>query len=166
MIHPSVRIGKHCVISDNVDIGENVVIGNYVEINDKTVIGNDCYIGSYSIIEGAHLFGKVYLQGRNRIGANTIIQQNVMIKYNAILTSNLIVGANVFIGVGAVTLGSDIDGAQISGMEIGDGVYIGGQSIIAPGLKIPAGTIIGANSYLRKCIFKGTYVGSPARKIK
>ncbi len=157
------KIGKYCIIAEDVEIGEGTIIGNFCELKSGTKIGSNCKIGSYTVIDGAYLMGGVTLQGRNRIGANSVICPNVEIKYNAILTSNVLVGANTFIGVGAITLGSDIERVQIAGTRIGENCYIGGQSLIAPGITIPDNTTLGANSYLRECTESGTYVGNPAK---
>lgn len=166
MIHKTVKIGKYCCIAKDVLVGKNTIIGNYVEINSGTVIGENCYIGHYSIIDNSILKNNVKLQGQNRIGSRCVLDNDVVMKYQSIITSDAFIEESVFIGVGAVTLGSDIDGDQIPDTVIGKGSYIGGQAIVAPGLKVPSFTILGANSYLRKIEESGTYVGSPAKKAK
>lgn len=167
-IHPSVKIGKHCVIHRDVIIHKNTVIGDFVTITKKTIIGNNCHIGHYSILDECFLSNYVKIQGRVRIGKHCILEEYVEMKYNSILTSDAHIGKDVFIGVGAVTLGSDVDGEQISGTHIGAKCYIGGHALIAPGLKVPSKTIVGANSFLRYVDMDGggTYVGNPAKKIR
>lgn len=165
-IHPSVKKGKYCIIGDDVYIGKNTIIGDFVTITNGTIINRDCYIGHYSILDNCSLEPNVKIQGRVRIGKGCVLEDHVEMKYNAILTENARIGHHSFIGVGAVTLGSDVDGKQIPGTDIGPNSYIGGQALIAPGLKIPNDTIVGANSYLRKVNGAGTYVGNPAKKIK
>ncbi len=165
-IHSSVELGDYCIIDNNAKIGEGTVIGDFVTITKGTVIGKNCFIGHYSIIENSHLKDDVKIQGRVRIGPRCELEPGVEMKYNSILTSDAYIGKNTFIGVGAVTLGSDVDGKQISGTTIGSNCYIGGQALIAPGLIIAPETILGANSFLRKSEGSGTYVGNPAKKIK
>lgn len=159
-------VGKYCIIEEGVSIGRGTVIGDYVKILRNTVIGENCYIGDYSKIEGALIKNNVTLQGRNRIGFSCILCDDVEMKYNAILTSHATIGKGVFLGVQSVTLGSDSDKIQVSGTYICDNSYIGGQSIISPGLDISEKIILGANSFLMKYYGPGTYVGSPAQRIK
>ncbi len=142
-------IGYNCIIAKGTEFGRHTHIGNYVEIEEGVAIGDH-----------------VTIQGRNRIGKNCVIKDHVTIKYGAILTEEVTVFENAFIGVNAVTLGSDTDREQIKGTFIGANCYIGGGAMIAPGLEIPSGTIIGAQSYVREVDGKGTYVGTPAKKIK
>lgn len=167
-IHPSVKIGKHCVIDRNVEIGKNTIIGDFVTITKDTIIGEDCYIGHYSILDKCYLETYVKIQGRVRIGKGCVLESCVKMKYNSILTSDAYIGYNTFIGVGAVTLGSDVNGEQIPGTHIGSHCYIGGHALIAPGLKLPSKTIVGANSFLKYLDMDegGTYVGSPAKKLR
>jgi len=166
MIHETVKIGQYCVIGNDVEIAEGVIIGDFVTIKGDTKIGKGCYIGSYSILDSCYLLADIKLQGRNRIGPGSIIENDVEIKYNAILTSHARVGANTFIGVSAITLGSDVERVQVQGTKIGEGCYIGGQALIAPGVVVPDNTVLGANSFLKEVDGPGTYVGSPAKKIK
>ena len=63
------KVGKHCVISKNVQFGENVAIGHNCIIEDNVVIGDNSYIDS-----------------------NTIIRSNVKIGENAFVGSNCIIG--------------------------------------------------------------------------
>lgn len=164
MIHKSVKIGKYCIISNDVIIGENTVIESFCIIKPNTTIGSNCIIGDFSIIEGCEIKNNVTLQGRNRIGDGCLIHDNVNMKYNAIITSDVEIGDGVFIGVQVVTLGSEPNQIQIPGTYIAPNSYIGGQSIIAPGLRIEEKIILGANSYLREFKGGGTYVGNPAKK--
>lgn len=159
------KTGSYCVIEKGVKIGAGTEIGNFVELRKGTRIGKNCYIGSQTIIEGSVLKDNVSIQGMVRIGSRCIIHKEVEIKYQAVLTSDVIVDEGAFIGVNAVTLGSDVDGKQIPGTYIGKKVYLGGHCLVAPGIKIPDGTVIGANSYLREIKETGVYVGTPARKI-
>ena len=160
------NVGQYCIIDDSVIIGDGTIIGDFVTITKGTVIGENCFIGHYSIIENSHLEDNVRIQGRVRIGSRCRLESGVEMKYNSILTSDAHICKNTFIGVGAVTLGSDVDGKQITGTTIGSNCYIGGQALIAPGLIIAPETILGANSFLRKSEGSGTYVGNPAKKIK
>lgn len=52
-------------------------------------------------------------------------------------------------------------------INIGDGCWIGANSIIMPGVNIESGVVIGAGSLvLSDCISNSVYLGSPARLYK
>lgn len=52
-------------------------------------------------------------------------------------------------------------------IKVGDGCWIGAESIILPGVTISNGVVIGAGSVVTKnCECDGLYAGNPARRIK
>jgi serine O-acetyltransferase len=65
VVHSRAKVGKNCVISQNVTIGRN--------IGDKEVpeIGNDVYIGPGSVI-----FGEIKIGNNVIIGANSVVNKS------------------------------------------------------------------------------------------
>ena len=120
-------------------IGKNVTMGRDVTIQGGGRIGPGCHIGTLSVL-----------------------------KWGATLTENTILGNRVFVGPYAVVLGPDFEGGDPARMTtIGAGVSIGAHTLIAHGVRICEGAIIGALSFVREDITEpGTYVGVPARRIK
>jgi serine O-acetyltransferase len=64
------KIGRNCVIFQQVTIGSNTVAGS--RGFGSPVIGDDCYIGA-----GAKIIGKVRIGDRVRIAANATVLQDV-----------------------------------------------------------------------------------------
>ena len=98
------------------------------------------------------------------ICAGTIITTNVKIGKHAHLNLITTIGHDCIIGDYFTTA----PGVQISGNEtIGDRVYFGTRSCMKQKLTICDDVIIGMNAGLTKSITEsGTYIGTPATKIK
>ncbi len=94
----------------------------------------------------------------------------------------------LFVGVGAVSIGretfigpqttiltshhgNDPDGSVTAAPEprpviVGDGVWIGGRSVLVPGAVVEDNCIVGAGSVVAgRCEADGIYAGAPARRI-
>lgn len=69
-ISGSAKIGKNCVIFQNVTIGSNTIIDS--KNQGAPDIGNNCYIGA-----GAMIIGNVKIGDNCRIGANTTVTHDV-----------------------------------------------------------------------------------------
>ena len=98
------------------------------------------------------------------IGANSILTTNIKIGKHAILNRGNHIGHDCEIG----DYFSAMPGSIISGnVKIYDCVYVGTNASIKEKLLIHSFTTIGLNSAVVKNIEgSGTYVGSPAKKIK
>ena len=64
------RIGKNCVIFQQVTIGANVLLDS--RHRGAPTVGDNCYIGT-----GAKIIGDVKIGNNVRIGANCVVYQNV-----------------------------------------------------------------------------------------
>jgi serine O-acetyltransferase len=69
-ISGAAKIGKNCVIFQQVTIGSNTLIGN--EGFGAPVIGDNVYIGA-----GAKIIGNVVIGNNCRIGANAVVYKNM-----------------------------------------------------------------------------------------
>ena len=111
-------------------------------------------------------------------GFNITIEENVFINYGAVFldTCAIHIGADTIIGPGvhmyAVSHPIDVGGRVRYGcsgkpITIGSTVWIGGGSIILPGVSIGDFSIVGAGSVVTKDIPSRTVVaGNPAKPIK
>ena len=105
--------GQGCIIDSEVFIGDNVEIGNFAVIEAYTFINRDVRIGHFFVSSG-----------QNYIGTGVTIKQRVT------LARKTQVSFNTFIGPHVVTLFTDHEGKETSGVIIGADCYIGASVTI------------------------------------
>ena len=144
------KIGKFCVIEQDVIVGNNVKIENYILLKSGTRIGNNCFIDSY-----------VRSSGENKIG------NNCTIRYSATIAKDVIIDDNVFISPNVMTIYSNPDGGHGTPTYISKGAFIGTAAVLKNSITISDGVVIGAMSYVNMDCKKenGIYVGQPAKYI-
>ena len=125
----------------NTGIKTPPIVSPFAIVNEEVTIGRGTVV-----MDGA------ILQSGVTIGAFSIINTAASVDHDCQ------VGANVHLA----------PGVHISGnVEIGDGVLIGIGARIIEGLKITGDSIIGAGATVLKNITSpGTYIGTPATKLK
>lgn len=106
------------------------------------------------------------------IGAHSFVNSRVFLHNAAPIT----IGENVFIGPGVTitTVSHEMGNEQrragrptYSSVTIGNGVWIGANALILPGVTIGAGCIIGAGAVVtRDCAANGLYLGTPAARTR
>jgi acetyltransferase-like isoleucine patch superfamily enzyme len=141
--HPVV-IGKNAlvrtftIIYADVTIGNDFKTGHHVVIREMTTIGNKIVVGSGSIIDG-----------------NVTIGNEVKIESQVYIPTHTTIGNQVFIGPGA-TLTNDRYPQRIrdqyvpEGPVIEDGVTIGANAVLLPGIRIREGSFIAAGTVVTK----------------
>jgi acetyltransferase-like isoleucine patch superfamily enzyme len=163
-INPKAKIGKNVridhfvVIEYNVEIGDNTWIGSWVHLRPKTKIGHDSEIRDHCYLAG---LGVV-------VGDNTKILQ-----YSN-LCAGTIIGNSVFIAPRLSASNTKrmnhcrtIEGYEWLSPVVEDGVQIGINVTLVPGVRLAKDSYIGAGSVVAKDTESyGIYVGNPAKKIK
>jgi UDP-3-O-[3-hydroxymyristoyl] glucosamine N-acyltransferase len=161
-----VKIGKNCVIHSNVSIYDHTEIGDDVIIHSGSVIGADAYYFQRKP-EGYRKFlssGKVVLENRVEIGANTCIDKGVsgdtIIGEGTKMDNFVQIGHDTIIGKNCL-IGSHSAIAGVTKIE--DDVVIWGQVVVNKDLVIGKGAVILATSAVDKTLEGGkTYFGMPA----
>ncbi|MDR2907905.1 MAG: UDP-3-O-(3-hydroxymyristoyl)glucosamine N-acyltransferase [Bacteroidales bacterium] len=161
-----VKIGKNCVIHPHVSIYDYTEIGDDVIIHSGAVIGADAYYFQRKP-DGYRKFlssGKVILENRVEIGANTCVDKGVSgdtIIGEGTKTDNFVqIGHDTIIGKNCL-IGSHSAIAGVTKIE--DDVVIWGQVVVNKDLVIGKGAIVLATSAVDKTIEGGkTYFGMPA----
>ena len=154
-------IGKSIINCKNVMIGDNVVIRNKTNITCKNLkIGNKTAIHSGNVIMGSSDFF---------IGENSRIINDHFID----LWNNVEIGNNTWLAgkrsqlwthgsIHTKTKKKDLS------IKIGDNIYIGANTLIAPGVKIADLNLIGLGSIITNSFdtSKNIIAGNPAKIIK
>ena len=134
-------IGKGIIFGNNISLGDGVFIDSNSELFGPLSVGNNVYINR-----------QCYINGKKIIGNNVQIGPRVSI----IAVTHEMGDSNARAGT-----------ATIEEIIIGDGVWIGGCSVILPNVHIGKGAIIAAGSVVIKDIPPNVIVGGcPAKIIK
>lgn len=139
-IHPT------AIVEKQVRLGENVKIWNFVHIREKAVIGENSILGK-----------GVYIDFGVRIGSNCKIQNNASIFHGVTIKNGVFIGPHVCFSNDkyprAITANGKLKSASdwdVSKTVIDEGVSIGANSTILPGIKIGKFAMIGAGTVVTK----------------
>lgn len=126
----------------------------------------------YNFGEGTSCYNNVLIIGDVKVGKNTWIGPNVILDGSG----GLEVGDHCSISAGVQIYSHDTvqqslslgeDSAQKMKTSIGNGVYIGPNSIIEKGVSVGDQSVIGAMSFVNTNISKGKkFYGIPAKEFK
>lgn len=122
--------------------------------------------------EGTSVYDSAAFFGTVRVGAETWIGPNTLLDGSG---APLVIGSlcNISAGVQIYTHDSSMRCISMGALpldagavSVGDGTYVGSQSIIAPGVSIGDRCVVGANSFVNASVpDRSVVAGSPARPI-
>ena len=152
------RIGPNAVLHDT-RIGERCVIGGSTlegaTLADDVHVGPYCHIRPDSTIEAGARLGNYAEVKASRIGAGSRVGHFSYV-------GDADVGEDVNIGAGTIT--ANYDGAGKHRTVIGDGAFIGSDSMLVAPLSIGAGARTGVGSVVTRDVPPGaSAIGAPAR---
>ena len=184
-IENDVTIGRDTVIWPNTYLQGKTKVGSNCEIGPNTIV-RDTEIGEHckvlaSVLEGALLENHVDIGPFARLRRGAHLAEGVhMGNFGEVKDSylgpgvklghfsyigNARIGADTNIGAGTITC--NYDGEQKHPTEIGEGVFIGSDTMLVAPLKIGARSRTGAGSVVTKDVPEDTLVvGLPARAIR
>ncbi len=168
-------------VDANVTIGQDTTIEPFTVIKGDTKIGGDCRIGPHVHIEDAKIGDRSDCGPFVKIRPGTEVAEDVHIGSFAELVRTKVgrnskvphvsylgdtdLGEEANIGAGTIT--ANFDGANKNRTEIGDGAFIGVDTMLVAPVKIGRGARTGAGSVVTKDVPDGaTAVGVPARVIR
>lgn len=184
-IEPGVTIGQDTVIYPNTHLRGSTVIGSGCQIGPNTIIestrvGNGCKVLA-SVLEkavledhvdigpfghlrkGAHLAEGVHMGNFGEV-KNSYLGPGTKMGHFSYL-GDATTGPNVNIGAGTITC--NYDGKQKHPTEIGEGSFIGSDTMLVAPLKLGKGAHTGAGAVVTEDIPDHTLaVGVPARAIR
>ncbi len=151
VLGPGTVVRAYAVLYQGVTLGAGVQIGHGSMVREGNTIGDRSSVGS-----GAHL------EPGNTVGARTRIHTGGFL-------SSVTLGDDVFCGPHVVFTDDPHPPCPsyldcVGGAIVEDGVAIGARSVILPGVRIGAGSLIGAGSVVTRDVPAGAIaVGSPAQ---
>ena len=139
------RIGPHVHMED-ARIGDRSDCGPFAKLRPGTEIADDVHIGSFTELV------------RTKVGSRTRVPH---VSYLG--DTNL--GEDANIGAGTIT--ANFDGTNKNPTEIGDGAFVGVDTMLVAPVKLGKGARTGAGSVVTKDVPDGaTAVGVPARVVR
>lgn len=184
-IEPGVNLGQDTVLWPDTYLRGNTQIGTGCEIGPNTIIidtqvGDDCTLlasvlecsvledhvemGPYCHLrKGAHLAAGVHMGNFGEV-KNSTLGPGVKMGHFSYM-GDAAVGAEVNIGAGTITC--NFDGEQKFPTEIGEGAFIGSDTMLVAPVKVGAGARTGAGAVVTRDIPANSLaVGVPARVVK
>jgi bifunctional UDP-N-acetylglucosamine pyrophosphorylase/glucosamine-1-phosphate N-acetyltransferase len=163
----STHIGEDCKIGPNTTLADTEV-GNATLIRDSVAeyarVGNRVTIGPFCHLrKGAELMDDVHMGIFGEVKSSTLGENVKMGHFSYIGDAKI--GANVNIGAGTITC--NFDGEKKNSTEIGEGAFIGSDTMLVAPLKIGKHAKTGAGSVVTHDVPDGALVlGVPAREVK
>ncbi len=160
-------IGEGCIIGPNT-IADNSAIGDFCEIlaavMEGALIEDNVGIGPFARLrKGAHLCKGVHMGNFGEVKDSTLGPGTKMGHFSYI--GNATIAENVNIGAGTVTC--NYDGVHKNPTEIGEGAFIGSDTMLVAPVKIGARARTGAGAVVTRDVDPDTLVvGVPAHLIK
>ena len=166
-LHGKTVIGAGCSIGPNT-IAEDTTVGDDCEIlaavMEKAVVEDNVSIGPFARLrKGAHLCKGVHMGNFGEVKDSTLGPGTKMGHFSYL--GNATIGPDVNIGAGTITC--NFDGVHKNPTEIGEGAFIGSDTMLVAPVKVGAHAKTGAGAVVTKDVEADTLVvGVPARPIR
>ena len=172
---------KSTFVDATVTVGQDTVIEPFTILKANTSIGSDCRIGPHVHIEDARIGDRSDCGPFAKLRPGTEIADDVHIGSFAELVRTRVgrgskvphvsylgdtdLGADANIGAGTIT--ANFDGTNKNRTKIGDGAFIGVDTMLVAPVKLGKQSRTGAGSVVTKDVPDGaTAVGVPARVVR
>jgi bifunctional UDP-N-acetylglucosamine pyrophosphorylase/glucosamine-1-phosphate N-acetyltransferase len=144
------RIGDRCSIEASVledaELEDEVVVGPFAHLRQGAYLASGVHMGNFGEVKNSRLGPGVKMGHFSYIG-------------------DAVIGADVNIGAGTITC--NFDGKKKNKTEIGEGAFIGSDTMLVAPLRVGKWARTGAGSVVTKDVpDRGLAVGVPARVIR
>jgi bifunctional UDP-N-acetylglucosamine pyrophosphorylase/glucosamine-1-phosphate N-acetyltransferase len=161
-----IRLGAGCTVGTgavlvNAELGDGVTIKPYTVIEDSTVAAS-AILGPFSRLRPGSQIGEGAHVGNFVETKKTVLGKGSKANHLAYLGDALI-GAGVNVGAGTITC--NYDGEKKHPTTIGDGAFIGSDSILVAPLEIGAGAYVAAGSTITNPVPPGALAFGRARQV-
>jgi UDP-2-acetamido-3-amino-2,3-dideoxy-glucuronate N-acetyltransferase len=120
-IQSGAKIGKYCVLGQNVNVGNNVVIGNYVKIQNNVSVYEGVTLEDYVFCGPSMVFTNIkdprskYPQVGSKYYIKTLVKEGASLGANCTIVCGVTIGRYAFVGAGAVVTKDVPDFALVVG---------------------------------------------------
>jgi bifunctional UDP-N-acetylglucosamine pyrophosphorylase/glucosamine-1-phosphate N-acetyltransferase len=155
------RVGQGAVIADAV-LAPGVTVRPYTVIEGPATVGQGAILGPFSRIRPGSELGEQVHVGNFVETKKTRLGKGAKANHLAYL-GDALVGAGVNVGAGTITC--NYDGEKKHETRIGDGAFIGSDSILVAPIEIGAGAYVAAGSTLTEAVPPGALALGRAQQV-
>jgi UDP-2-acetamido-3-amino-2,3-dideoxy-glucuronate N-acetyltransferase len=132
-VHSGARIGRKCVLGQNVNIADGVVIGDGVKIQNNVSIYTGTVIEDYVFLGPSCVLTNVTNPrseiNRHELYERTLLRRGATIGANATIVCGVTIGRYAFVGAGAVVAKDVPDYAMMVGVPARMRVWVGRHGV-------------------------------------
>jgi len=131
-VGPGSVIRAGTIVYDDVTAGRSFTTGHHALVREDTDLGDEVLVGTQAVIDGA-----------TTVGDAVSMQTGVYVPRNTTIGSNVFLGPNATLLNDPYPVRQDVD---LTGPTIEDGVSIGANATILPGVTVGEGAFVAAGA--------------------
>lgn len=149
MIHPEAAIHPQALV-DGVTIGARTVVWQFATVILGTRIGEDCSVGASAVLSGPRFGNRCKISSGVVMGPGFWIGDDVFVGPNVVLANDMWPEVSM----------EGYDDARLRGgkrfaVVIEDGVSIGANAVVLPGVRVGKGSVIAAGAVVDRNVPDG-----------
>ena len=120
-VQSGTKIGKKCILGQNVNVGNNVTIGNFVKIQNNVSVYEGVTLEDYVFCGPSMVFTNIkdprskYPQAGAQYYIKTLVKEGASLGANSTIVCGITIGRFAFVGAGAVVTKDVLDFAMVVG---------------------------------------------------